>query len=243
MRIDRVLDLGRLAHHCVIERGPPGRIQQDHIVGAELCRFECPPRDLRGGLSLHDRQRVDLRLAAKHCELFHGGRPTHVERRHQNLPTLTIDETFGDLGGCGGLTGALQTNHHDGQWRRGIEIDAQALGTQRRDQLIVNDFHDHLAWRHRFHDLDADRLLLDAFDEGASHIERDIGFKQCSADFTQRFVDIGFTQRAATREAIKDATKPFRKIIEHQSANTFAPEGASRCRAVASGLFWTGRRS
>src|SRR5262249_41295025 len=69
------------------------------------------------------------------------------------------------------------------------------------------------------------------------------GFEQRAADFTQRKVDVGFTQRAAAREAVEDATKFFRQVIEHRSANTFAPEGASRCRAVASGLFWTGRRS
>ena len=61
-----------------------------------------------------------------------------------------------------------------------------------------------------------------------------------AADFTQREFDIGFTQRAAAREAVEDATKFFRQIIEHRSANTFAPEGASRCRAVASGLFGPG---
>jgi len=109
--------------------------------------------------------------------------------------------------------------------------------------LIVNDFHDHLTGGHRFHDLDADCLLLDAVDESARHIKRHIGFEQRAADFTQRKVDIGFAQRAAAREAVENATKLFRQVIEHRSANTFAPEGASRCRAVASGLFWTGRRS
>ena len=107
----------------------------------------------------------------------------------------------------------------------------------------MNDFHDHLTWRHRFHDLDADCLLLDAIDKGASHIKRDIGFEQRAADFTQRKVDIGFAQSAAAREAVEDATKLFREVIEDRSANTFAPEGASRCRAVASGLLRTGRRS
>src|SRR5262249_61447237 len=111
---------------------------------------------------------VDLVSAAQHSELFHGRRPTHVERCHQHLPALPVDETFGDLGGCRGFTGALQSDHHDGHGGRCIEIDALALGTQRRDQLIVNDFHDHLTGGHRFHDLDADCLLLYAVDEGAS---------------------------------------------------------------------------
>ena len=49
VRIDRVLDLGRLAHHCVIERGPAGRIEHHHVIGAELCRFEWPAARSAGG--------------------------------------------------------------------------------------------------------------------------------------------------------------------------------------------------
>src|SRR6478752_6590825 len=65
VRIDSVLDLGRLAHHCVIERGPAGRVEHHHVIGAELCCLDGPPSDLRGGMYLNNRQRVDLQLADK----------------------------------------------------------------------------------------------------------------------------------------------------------------------------------
>jgi hypothetical protein len=68
------------------------------------------------------------------------------------------------------FTGALQADHHDGDRRRGIEIDALAVGAERRHQLIVHDLDDHLAGRDGLHHLDADRLLLHAVCEGARNV-------------------------------------------------------------------------
>jgi hypothetical protein len=45
----------------------------------------------------------------------------------------------------------------------------------------------------------------------AHHIERDVGLKQRAAHFAQRSVNVGLGERAAPREAIEDAAKPFRQ--------------------------------
>ena len=87
------------------------------------------------------------------------------------------------------------------------------------------------------------RHLAEAFGEGACHVESDVGFKQRAPNLTQCALDLGFAERAAAGEAVENAAKSFGQTIEHRSANTLAPEGASRCRAVASGLSWAGRRS
>ena len=78
--------------------------------------------------------------------------------------------------------------------------------------------------------------FLDAINERARHVERDVGLEQRAAHFAQCGVDVGFAERAAAGEAVENAAEFFRQRVEHQSANTFTPEGASRCRAVASGL-------
>src|SRR5262249_31722590 len=72
------------------------------------------------------------------------------------------------------------------------------------------------------------------------------GFKQGAPDLPQRGLDIGFRQRAAPGQPVKNAIEAFRKTVEHfclsasphraEGENEKAPEGASRCRAVASGL-------
>jgi hypothetical protein len=124
---------------------------------------------------------------------------------------LPVGEAFGDFRGGGGFAGALQADHHDGDRRRGIEIDALAVGAERRDQLVVHDFHDHLAGRDRLHHFDADGLLLDVVGEGARHVERDIGLQQRAANLAQRRIDVGFAERAAAGEAVKNAAKFFRQ--------------------------------
>ena len=91
----------------------------------------------------------------------------------------------------------------------GIEINTLTIGTERCDQLVVHDLHDHLAGRDRLHHLDADRLLLHAVAEGTRHVERDVGFKQCAADFAQCAVDLDFAQCAAAGKAVENAARVF----------------------------------
>ena len=119
-----------------------------------------------------------------------------------------------------------------------------AVGAERLDQLVVHDLDDHLAGRDRLHHLDADGLLLHLLGEVARDVERDVGFEQRAAHLAQRRVDVGFAERAAAGQAVENAAKFFRQVVEHRVLKTpFAPEGALRCRAVASGLSRTGRRS
>ena len=141
-------------------------------------------------------------------------------------------------------------DHHDGDRRRRIEVDRLRARAQRFDQLVVHDLHDHLAGRDRLDDLDPDRALLYFLGEGARDIERDIGLDQRAAHLLQRRLDVRFRQRAAPGQPVEDRIQTFGKTVEHLSLltsprlrgeveNTNTPEGASRCRAVASGL--TGR--
>ena len=211
VRIGRALDLGRLVHHLFVERGAAGGVEQHHVVAAELCCLERALGDLRRHLARDHRQRVDLRLAPEHRQLLHRRRPAHVERGHQHFFLLPVGEAAGELGGGGGFAGALQADHHDGDRRRGIEIDGLAVGAERRHQLVVHDLDDHLAGRDRLHHLDADRLLLHAVGEGARHVERDVGFQQRAAHFAQRGVDVGFAERAAAGEAVENAAQFFRQ--------------------------------
>ena len=59
--------------------------------------------------------------------------------------------------------------------------------------------------------------FLDAIDESARHIERDVGLEQRAAHLAQRRVDIGFAERAAAGQAVEDAAEFFRQRVEHQS--------------------------
>ena len=90
---------------------------------------------------------------------------------------------------------------------------------------------------------DPDRMAAHLVAEVAHHIEGDIGLQERAANLAQRCIDVGFAERAAPGQAIQDAAELFRELVEHgQSRKRFqqtnlAPEGASRCRAFASGPF------
>ena len=236
MRIDHAFNLGGLAHHRFVERGAAGGVEDHDVVAAKLAGFDGAAGDLWRGLSLDHRQRVDLRVTSKHGELFHRRRTAHVKRSHQHFAALPIGQALRKFGGGGGFAGALQAHHHNGDRRRGIQINRLAVGAERGNELVVHNLHDHLARRHRLHHLHADGLLLHAVGEGARDVECNVGFEQRAANLAKRSIDIGLTESAAACEAVENAAKFFRQVVEHQSANTFAPEGALRCRAMASGL-------
>ena len=248
MRVGGGFDLGRLGHHLFVERGAAGGVEQHHVVAAELGGFQRAPGDLRRLLAGHDRQGLDLEIAPEHRELLHRRRAVDVERGHQHLALVALGQAAGEFGGGGGFAGALQADHHDGDRRHGVEVDGLAVGTKRGDQFVMDDLHHHLAGGHRLDHGGADRLLADPIDEAADHVERDVGLEQRAAHLAHRGIDVGLRQRPAPGQPIENATQFFRQIVEHQRKsknglsekglcqNNFAPEGASRCRALTSGL-------
>ena len=176
-----------------------------HAEVPDFCR--AVGRTLKPGARLV----IDTGLAAEHRELLHRGGAAGVERCHQDFLVLALGEALGELGGGGGFARALQADHHDRDRGGRIEIDRIGVGAERRDQFVVHDLDDHLAGRDRLDDFDADRALLHLIDKGARHVERDVGLEQRAADLAQRRIDIGLRQRAAPRQAIEDAAKPFRQ--------------------------------
>ena len=108
----------------------------------------------------------------------------------------------------------MKADHHDRDRSRGVEIDRLRVGAERRHEFVVHDLDDHLAGRDRLDDVDADRALLHLIDEGARHVERDVGLQQRAANLAQRRVDVLLRQRAAPRQAVENAAKLFGQAIE-----------------------------
>ena len=128
-----------------------------------------------------------------------------VERGHQHAAAAAVGEALGDLRGRRGLARTLQPHHHDGHRRHGVEIDGAGLLAEHRDELIVDDLHDHLPGRHRLQHLGADGARAHLVGERAHHLERDVGLEQRTADLAQGRVDVLLGQRAAARQLVEDA--------------------------------------
>ena len=127
MRARDALDLGRFRHHGFVERGTAGGVEQHDVITGKASRLERALSDLRRLLAFDDGKGFNTDLPAKHRKLFHGGRPPHVERRHENLAPALLGEALGDLGGGRRLARTLQPDHHDRDRRRRIEIDCGAV--------------------------------------------------------------------------------------------------------------------
>jgi len=233
MRIRGLLHAGCFIHHLVVERGAARGIEHHHIEAAEAPGFERAARDLRRRLALDDGECVDAHLPAERRELFHRGRTARIERGHQHLALALLGEAPRDLGGGGGFTRALQSDHHHGDRRRRVEVDRIGVRAERLDQLVVHQLHDHLARRDRLDHRDADGVLLHLIDERAHHVERDVRLKQRAAHLAHRGIDVGLRQRAAPRQAIENSTKPFRQTVEHavSAASSAIHKTLSRPRA------------
>ena len=209
-------DVRRLRHHGFVEGDAAGGVEQDDVVAAELAGLDGPLRDLHRRLAGHDRQRIDADLLAEHGELFHGGRAAGIEGGHQGLALHHLGEPLGDFRRGRGFARALQTDHHDGDRRRRIEVDRVGGRPQGLDQLVMDDLDHHLAGRDRLDHLDADGALFELVDEAAHHVEGDVGLQEGAADFARRRIHVGSRQGTPPRQAVENAGKPFGQAVEHQ---------------------------
>ena len=212
-------DLGRLAHHLLVDRGAAGGVEEEDVIAADLGGLDRAAGDVGGQLARNDRQRGDQRtgLLGEDRELFHGRRAAHVERGEQDALLAAVGEAFGDLAGGGGFARALQAGHHHD--RRG-HIDAKVgfflVRAEHVDEGIIDDLDDLLARADRADDFFADGAHAHLVDEVLDHRQRHVGLEQGYADFAQGFADVLFGQRAAPGQAVEDTAKAFAQGVEHR---------------------------
>ena len=217
--LDRVRhpgDLCHLVHQGLVERDPPGGVEDQDIEALEFGRLQRPFGDLDGRLALDDRQGHDLDLLAEGRQLFHRRRTTGVQRGHHDLLAIELRQAQRQLGRGRGLARALQAGHQDHGRRRGVDVQrGRLLATQHFDQTVIDDL-DHLIGR-----LDrADHVLArGAFggesDEVLDHRQGDVGLQQGHAHFAHRLGDVLFGQRAAPGNPVENACQSLVQGLEH----------------------------
>ena len=99
---------------------------------------------------------------------------------------------FGQLGGRGGFTCALQTCHQDHSGRLGGQIDVSDALAHGGGQLLVDNAHQRLTRFERAHDLLTQCLVFHTGNEIAHHRQGHVGLQQSHAHVTQHVRDIGF---------------------------------------------------
>ena len=85
------------------------------------------------------------------------------------------------------------TRHYLDRWLSSQRFYQMELARYAKGENAPPDNPDQrLAGRQRTHDFLAKRLVLHAGDEVAHHGQRDVGFQQCHAHFTQHVLDVAF---------------------------------------------------
>ncbi len=169
-----------------------------------------------GIFAFDNRQGVDADLVAEDRQLFHRGGAVHVKRGHQHAFAVFFLEPFGEFGGCGGLTAALQADHQDRRWRI---VDLKRAGLtfalQHVDQGVVDNFDDLLTGGDGFGDGLTCGLILHRFDKIAGDGQRYVCLKQGHTHLAQGGFDIVLGQGALFGQAVKDTGKAFAEIFKH----------------------------
>ena len=173
-----------LGHQLLVHVEPAGGVQQDDVVALLRAGLHGAPGDRDRALAGDDRQHLHLRLHAECGELLHGRWPAGVERGHQHPLLVAHPQEAAELGGGGGLAGALQAHHEDRSgWGGGGDADLGGLAAQHLDHAVVDDLYDLLAGRDRAQHVVPDGLFLDRVEQRAHRRQRRIGFQQGHAHF------------------------------------------------------------
>ena len=205
-----------LVHQLLVDVEAARGVEHQDVEALKLGRLHRALRDFDRPLTRDDRQGRDVDLLAEDGELFLRGGAIDVERRHQHLFALFFLEPLGDLGGGGGLTRALQADHHDDRGRGDVEIELGGFGTEHFGQRVADDLDHLLARGDRAEDVLADRKVGDLIDEAANDGQRDVGLKQRDSHFAHRGAHVGLGQRTATAELPENIAQPIAQTIEHR---------------------------
>ena len=145
------------------------------------------------------------RLLADLLKLLAGRRPVDVGRDQQRVMAAGL-QPAPELGGGGGLAGALEAGHeHDrGRLRRDLDLHRSAA-PQEGDHLVAHDPQDRLVGAEALQDVLAGRLLAHSVEELLDHPEVHVGFEQGEANLSERRIHVGFGQSALTTQRPEDA--------------------------------------
>ena len=205
-------DQTHLLHHLGVDRQAAGGVDDQHVAAEPLGLLETlvggEDRVLRVGVHRH----VDL--ATERAQLLDGRRTLQVGADEQRIATLLL-EPGGELGGVGGLAGALQAGEqHDRRRLRRVR-DLERLAAEDADQLVVDGLDDLLAGIERLRAGGADGVLADAVGDRADDGDVDVGLEQRRADLLHHLVDVGLGEATLAAEALDDPVEPVGEAVEH----------------------------
>ena len=183
---ERRVQPGDLLHHRLVDREPPGGVDDQHVVVVRACVLERRARDVDRLLADRRREEIDAHLRGERAQLLDRGRPVDVaQRRAASFFRISSFSSFASLPAVVVLpepcSPAIRMTAGGGDARLSPAFSPPIS----RGQLAVHDADQRLARRQAADHLLAERLLAHARDEILDHRQRDVGFEQRHAHLAQ----------------------------------------------------------
>jgi hypothetical protein len=121
-RVRRLCHGLHLGHQRIVDVEAARGVEKHYVIGLQLRRLDRAFGNLHRLLAGDDRQRVDTRLPSEHRQLLLRGGAGDVERRHQDLLSILFSQPPGEFGSSGGLTRALEPDHHHDRGRIHVHV-------------------------------------------------------------------------------------------------------------------------
>ncbi|MCY1206449.1 hypothetical protein D9M72_180200 [compost metagenome] len=230
-RIELGVQLLDLGHQHFVDRQAAGRVDQQHVEVVAPGVVERGARDVQRLLVGRAREPLGAGLLGHGLELLDGGRAVHVARHGEHLLLALLDQVLGQLGGGGGLAGALQAGHEDHGRRLGREVDVRHALAHGGGEFAVDDADQRLARLERAQHFLAERLLLHAGDEVAHHGQRHVGLQQRHAHLAQHVLHVAFGDARLAAHRLDEAGELFGEGGGHEG-NTLLSAAADRWKVV-----------
>jgi len=210
------VQLADLAHHRFVNREPSRGIDDQHLMVMLARKIERGPGNRRRRLPGIGGKEIGADLLGQQAKLFDSGRAVDIAAHQQHLLALLLLEPFCKFAGGGGLARALQARHQDHRGRLCGKIQRIGLLAHQRNKLTMHHAHDRLSRGQAADYFRTQRLLAYAADEFPDHGQRDVGFQERHAHFSERLLDVGLGDSGLAAQRFDDARQAVGQVIEHR---------------------------
>ena len=190
--------------------------------------------DLDGVFGAHFKHRHAC-LFADDLQLVDSRRTVNVAGDQQRTAVLLFLEHFGELGGMGRLTGALQAAHHNDRRRFGSKFETLVFAAHQRGELLVYDLDNHLRRRQALHHVLTDSALGHLVGKVLGNLVVDVRLEQRKTHLAHCLLDVRLTELALVFQPFERAAELVGKSFKSHKQPLFFQSACQRGDALCQG--------
>ncbi len=211
---DGTVDPVDLVHHVGIHRQASCGIDDDHVVAMGPGMSQCGRSNGHRVFFLTLGKDICAHALAHDLQLVNGCRPIDITRYEQRPLAKLGPQVQRQLGGVGGLPGALKAAHQNDA-RLAFEVEPGMLSAHEIGELLLRDLDEELTWLDRGQDLLSEGLLLDAVRETFRDAVVHVGFDEGTSDFLGGFGNVGLRDGGFAFDALKRLIETVAEVLKH----------------------------